>query len=316
MDGRFEARVLEPSPPAVARPPWFADDPAASGKRRNGQQVLGPTSAADITWDELCRGEPELAPWAADRWLGAWRALEKPPASFAQTRNALQSLAEHVLATARHCSNGKIGLRYTLRGFGTPFFGEDEQVRIEGAELVHQIRGEERRCPITTAGDAASAIGIPCGAPDVYRPSTPLEPAARLEIDPESTGYLGDLYGFATSALEELRARATPDEKVSRVQLWPEHFDVALEMGDESCGARAGYGISPGDADHEQPYLYVVPWGECPNDPWWNATYFGGASFDVSELLGSPDQRSRALGFFDEGRRRLREESVRAGASS
>ena len=29
VGGRFDARVLEPSPPAVTVPPWFADDPVA-----------------------------------------------------------------------------------------------------------------------------------------------------------------------------------------------------------------------------------------------------------------------------------------------
>ena len=91
---------------------------------------------------------------------------------------------------------------------------------------------------------------------------------------------------------------------------------MAVESGDEAFGDRAGYGLSPGDDDHDEPYIYVVPWGECPSDPWWNATYFDGASCDLSELSGMPDPRARALDFFDEGRRRLRADRARVEATS
>jgi hypothetical protein len=309
LGGRYETRVLEPSPPAVDQGPWFADDPAARGEAPIGMQVVGPTSAADIAWDVLCTADPELAQWCSERWLGAFKRLSNPPAGFDETRRSLQMVAEHVLATARHRANGKIGLRFTRGGFGTPFFGSDEQVRIEGGDLVHQVARRETRHPLTTAQAAADAIGISCGAPEgVYEPSIPLEPDRTLEIAPDACAYLGDLYGFATLVLEELRALSTSDERVSRVQLWPEHFDVAIELGDESCGARAGYGVSPGDGDHPEPYLYVVPWGDCPSDPWWNATYFDGARCDLSEMLEKENQRATALAFFEEGRRRLHQQ--------
>jgi len=299
--------VLEPSPPAVDAAPWFADDPTARGDVTVGRAVVGPTSASDIEWDELCSSDAQLRDWCAERWLGGWRRLEEPPEGFAATRQQLHILAEHVLGAARHRANGKIGLRSTRGGFGTPFFGEDEQVRIDGDEIVYQQGHRETRQKLTTPADAASAVGIRCGAPrEVYRPTTAVDPSAPLHIDIDSARYLGDLYGLATSVLEELRARSAPEEAASRVQLWPEHFDVALELGDESAGRRAGYGLSPGDDDHDAPYLYVVPWGPCPTDAWWNATYFSGASCDLSELLAAPDQRAYALDFFEEGRRRLR----------
>ena len=307
LNGEHEVRVLEPSPPTVTQPPWFADDPTARGMVAAKRTLVGPTSASDIEWDELCGSDEGLRDWCAERWLGGWRRLEEPPDGFAETRGQMHILAEHVLAAARHKANGKIGLRFTRGGFGTPFYGDDEQVRIEGDEFVYQQGHRETRQKLTTAEDAARMAGIRCGAPsDVYRPTTSVDPDQELHIDVDSARYLGDLYGLGTSVLEELRARATPEESPSRVQLWPEHFDVALELGDESAGERAGYGLSPGDDNHSVPYLYVVPWDECPSDSWWNGTYFAGASCDLSELLKTPDQRERALDFFEEGRRRLR----------
>jgi hypothetical protein len=34
------------------------------------------------------------------------------------------------------------------------------------------------------------------------------------------------------------------------IQLWPSHFDIALELGDEAGGGRANYGFSPCDDEH------------------------------------------------------------------
>ena len=87
------------------------------------------------------------------------------------------------------------------------------------------------------------------------------------------------------------------------MQLWPEHFDLAVELGSEATGARAAYGLSPGDEHHAEPYLYVAPWvAPAPGDLW-QATGFSGAELPYSELLGAPDQRDTALAFF---RARLR----------
>ena len=316
LDGRYEVRVLEPSPPAVNEGPWFADDPAARGSVEEGRPVVGPTSACGKQWNDLCETDIGLRDWCADRWLGGWRRLEDPPEQFTDTRKQLHTLAEHVLAPARHRVNGKIGLRFTRGGFGTPFFGDDEQIRLEGDEVVRQHGHRETRQKLTTPEEVAQLAGIRCGAPrDVYRPTTAIDPDERLDIDPVGARYLGDLYGLGTSVLEELRARVTPEETPSRVQVWPEHFDVALELGDQNAGERAGYGLSPGDDNHGAPYLYVVPWDECPSDAWWNGTYFAGARCDLSELLEAPDQRECALDFFEEGRRRLRE-AKREGAAS
>jgi hypothetical protein len=288
LAGRYETRVLEPSPPAVGEGPWFADDPTARGHVPAGRQVVSPVTTGDVLWDELARDNNSLTDWCAERWLGTYRRLEPAPPGLTAARDCLHALAERVMKPARERANGKIGLRYTRGGFGTPFFGEDVQVRVEDAQLMVDDRSGERRAPLTTLAAAAEHVGVPLEGED-----------AELEVDEQTARFLGDWYGFGASILEQLRAEAAAGLEPSRVQLWPEHFDIATELGGEQAGARAGYGCSPGDEDHAEPYVYVVPWTqERARGELWNATAFRGAELSYAELLDAPDQRAAALDFF------------------
>jgi hypothetical protein len=276
LGGDYEARVLEPSPPAVGAPP-YTDDPVEPGEVPEGRELVSPVhNRGDLTWDEIAQEEPELAPWCAERWLGAWKRLEPLPAGFAATRVALHKVAEAVVAPARKPEN-EISLRYTRGGFGTPFFeqdGHDCQVRVEHGELIRQ-RGTEETS----------------------------EPLPR-EVDPEAARALGEFYGFACSVLEQLRADE-PDGDPSIVRIWPEHFDIALELGSESAGSRGNFGASPGDDDHPEPYLYVAPWSAEVTGELWNAKGFKGAELGYSELLAAEGQRRAALEFMRERYRAL-----------
>jgi hypothetical protein len=279
LGGDYEARVLEPSPPAVTEDPW-TDDPVDPGEVPEGRQLVSPVGhRGDLSWDEVIGLEKDLGagPWAAERWLGAWKRLEPLPDSFAETRAALHKVAEGVVSPARKPEN-EISLRFTRGGFGTPFFeqdGADCQVRVEHGELVRQRGTDEQREPLDG-------------------------------VDPAAATALGDFYGFACSVLEELRAEEA-DEDPSRVVLWPEHFDIALELGSEERGRRANYGASPGDDDHDEPYLYVGPWSAKVSGELWNARGFDGAELTYAELLEAPDQRRTALDFMRERHRALQD---------
>jgi hypothetical protein len=306
LDGRFDTRVLEPSPPPVDEPPWLADDPIDS-PAAEGNPVVAPVPGFDHTWDELCSTEPDLAAWCADRWLGGWQRLSDLPDRLGSTRRSLHTLAEHVVTPARYHTNGKIGLRYTHRGFGTPFFGDTRQVRVEGSDLVVDRGASEERAPITTLAAAAEFVNVEPGGPnDLYPCTTPRDTTALLPVDDSAASCIADWFGFAASVLEELRTEAAIEEMPSRVQLWPEHFDIALELGAESAAKRAGYGASPGDEAHNEPYLYVVPWVLVTDEAWWNDTHYKGARLDYKEILESDDQRRFALDFFRKLRNRLR----------
>lgn len=302
----YDVRVLEPAPPAITSEP-FSDDPMARGEVAAGHTLVAPFVTGvdgDLTWDALARGDADLATWCAERALGAWAPL--PPiadvSAYTRTREALHAVAEHVLCPARHRANGKIGLRFTRGGFGTPFFGADEQLRVERGVLVRTVGDEDSRLPLTTIGAAASDAGIEPGAPDVYTPTTPLALDRLLVFDDRGLEVIGWWYGFAAAVLAQVRAdsESNPADAPppSLAQIWPEHFDLATDLG--AGGARANFGASPGDVAHPGPYLYVGPWGEHAPDPYWNESF--GASLRYADLVAAPDAYERALAFFREGR--------------
>ena len=301
------ARVLEPGPPASPDPDWLADDPVREGGPPDERVVAPVPLGAGRTWDDWLAGHPERASWAADRWLGARRRLEAPAPAFPATRLALHRVAVYAVSPARRRANGKIGLRFTMGGFGTPFFGDDEQVRVEGNRIVRQSGGRARSAPLTTLAAAAEvALG---GPPDLawaegFDVPPAGDPGADLALDPDSARLLGDWFGFAWSVLEELRAEPA-SAPAGRTQLWPEHFDAAVDCGPEGP-ARATYGASPGDAAVEEPYLYVLP-AEPPAEGGglWNATGFTGAILPLSGFAEEEDQRAAALSFLRDRREAL-----------
>ncbi|HSI29882.1 MAG TPA: hypothetical protein VK951_01020 [Miltoncostaeaceae bacterium] len=299
LEGGLQARVLEPSPPASTDPQWLADDPVRDGGLPGDGTVAPVPLRGGRTWDQWLAGQPEHAGWAADRWLGARRRLVAPPPAFAATRLALHRVAVYAVSPARRRANGKIGLRFTMGGFGTPFYGNDEQVRIEGDRIVRQFGPEARGESLTTlAGAAALALGGPpdlAGAEGLDVPSAG-DPDAPLDVDPAAARLLGDWYGFAWSVLEEMRAEPA-SAPAGRTQLWPEHFDAAVDLGPDGP-ARATYGASPGDAAVDEPYLYVLPsQPSAAGGGLWNATSFTGAILRLGEFLDAADQRAAALAF-------------------
>ena len=152
----FAARVLEPSPPAILDGEWLADDPTVGDEPTPEQPVLSPAPGRGHTWEEWLRGHPDQGGWAGARWLAGYRRLSSPPSALPQTRLALHRLAVYVVSPARRHANGKIGLRWTLGGFGTPFFGPDEQVRVDGTWIVRQQSDRASAERITSLAKAAS----------------------------------------------------------------------------------------------------------------------------------------------------------------
>ena len=332
------AYVLEPSPPAVGVPPYFADDPATPGSGCPGDhagrlapdglvgtETVTPTSAGDVTWRDVAGVDGDLADFARDRWLGPWRRLGPLPDRYLPRLQDAHRLAYAVVAEARRQANGKFGLRYTAGGFGTPFFpraGQDTQVRVAAGQIVVQSGEEVSVADIESLADAAAHCGVVVGLEAAEHDSPPLDdPARPLRVDAELTSFLGDWFGFAFSILEELRLTAGARD-VGRTQLWPGHFDPAVELtagesaggpagepspagddGDTSC--RATYGASPGDQANPAPYLYVGPWGGIDDDPYWGAESFAGSVLGFETLLEADDQRQAALAFFTAGYERL-----------
>jgi hypothetical protein len=187
------------------------------------------------------------------------RVLTTLPSTFAATRGAMHALAEQVVAPARFHVDGHIGLRPAPGGFGTPEFGAGEVVRIEGVDIVHERQGVVRRGALTTLRAAAGFVGVPLGAPDVYEAATAHDADAPLDLDLASATAIAGWFDHADRLLTALSA-LHPDVPATAAQLWPEHFDLAIELGDEAAGTRGTYGASLGDETIDEPYLYATAW--------------------------------------------------------
>ena len=92
-----DARVLEPSPPAVALAPWFADDPT------EGRPLDWSAYDLDVAWRE-------------ERWLGPFRRLAVLPARDLQRLEDLEDAAEARAALAAFSdSDGKSSTAAAVR---------------------------------------------------------------------------------------------------------------------------------------------------------------------------------------------------------
>jgi hypothetical protein len=210
------------------------------------------------------------------------------------TAHSLHALAEQVIAADLYQRTGKIGLRVTPGGFGTPRFdvdGSDRRVRVDGLELVVEEGVGERRAPLTTIRAAAELVGVDPGAPDVYTAVMPFDPSSPLELDAGAAHDIAEWLRLVDDALAHFSTDHS-DESPSIAQLWPEHFDLAITMGE------ANYGGSPPDDDLSAPYLYVGPWKPRTGE-FWTEPY--GASRIRRDDMTVDD----ALAFFEDGRRHI-----------
>jgi hypothetical protein len=219
------------------------------------------------------------------------------PDRFAETVGELHRLAVYVVSPAQRLVNSEIVLRAAAGGFST-FEFDSRTVAVDGDELV--VGGV--RHPITTLRSAAAAAGI---EPDVGQqelfdvpPHGDLDEP--LRVNATAARVLGEWYGYVSAALDDLRALAGPSDDASPVRIWPEHFDVAVDMGNQAAGRRATYGGSPGDGHHGEPYLYVSPWAGRVA-PFFDDRGFRGASRTLTQLRAMPEGAGRE--FFEAARR-------------
>ncbi len=223
--------------------------------------------------------------------------LEPLPEGYAATREALRRLAVYVLSPARKAVTGRIGLRSTDGGFGTPPFGDDEQLRVAAGTLIRRQGERSESAPITSLTAAAEFAGITLSDdPGVGHDIPGLgDPAEALLVDPAAVDALAAWYAFSTVVLEEFRAGLNAaGHACSEVQLWPEHFDLGCNI------EGVNFGCSPGDAFSADPYVYVGPWNtDGLDDDFWDAPF--GATLPYKELLTAEDQRPAALGFLRRG---------------
>jgi hypothetical protein len=237
--------------------------------------------------------------------------LTDVPSTLPATRGALHQVAVHVLARRRHAYAERFGLQPAPAGVATPAFGDDiEIVRTSGTFLVVERSGFSTLAPLTTLAAAAEHVGVDLELPFAVGDQTPamVDPSAPLAIDDEAARALGDWWCFGQAAIDQIVASTPAVTASTRVQLWPEHFDLGgtvTVMGDggADAGHRLNLGASPGDGFEALPYLYVGPWLADRPGPagYWNAPF--GAVLRHAEVakLAGPDQRALALAFLREG---------------
>lgn len=223
------------------------------------------------------------------------------PATFESTRDALHTVAEHVLAKARFLDDGEIRLTAFDGGFATPLLQGHRRVRVVAADIAVDDDQVVRRAPLTTVAAAADFVGIDPGFPtQLYAPATELRPDAPLDLDEHSAAALAAWYAFTAAVLRHFAADI-PAAEPSELILWPEHFDQAFFTQDDDEPRRANFGASPGDTGVTEPYLYVGPWQAPAANEFWNAPHFDGAVVTLSTLIDSADPTSRALDFLRRG---------------
>jgi hypothetical protein len=240
-------------------------------------------------------------------------SLPALPPAFASTRVEVQRVAVHVLARRRHALTGRFGLRVAPGGIAMPAAGPDHEVlRTAGSWLVRERTGPAATTDAldlraASLADAATfaEVDLADGTFSVGHDTPPTGAAdAPLAVDDASMAALAAWYAFGAAALDAVVAPDVDRLQPSVQQLWPEHFDVGLDVH-VGEGRRANLGASPGDGPDGEPYLYVGPWGdERPGEPgYWNAPF--GAALGFEALRQQEDPSARAAEFLRQGLARL-----------
>ncbi|MEP4650090.1 MAG: hypothetical protein ABJ314_07900, partial [Ilumatobacter sp.] len=124
-----------------------------------------------------------------------------------------------------------------------------------------------------------------------------------IVLDSDTTTVLGDWWALGQRAMD-IAIASLPDPRASVVRLWPEHFDVGVDLdvgAPARPGARVNLGASAGDDGHQEPYLYVGPWGDERPGPaeFWNAPF--GATLGFGHLDAADNPLHAASEFFLHG---------------
>jgi len=226
--------------------------------------------------------------------------------TYATTRSELHRVATHVLARRRDALTGRFGLRVTPGGFGTPQFGEEEVLRIDGTSLIRERRLDDRAVTATHALDGATIRDLAAFAdvdldaefsvggdtPDLGDADAP------LHVDADAVAAMAKWYQRGAQAIDSAVARLGDAGDATVAQIWPEHFDLGIDVA--VGGDRTNLGVSPGDGSSAEPYLYVGPWtADRPGDAaYWNASFGALATWsEIPDVAAAEAFFARGLGY-------------------
>jgi hypothetical protein len=229
---------------------------------------------------------------------------------FADTRRAVHVIGAHVLSRARHAVTGRIDLTPTPGGLGTPTFGPDHRViRLSGGALLVEATGERPTTSVTAVrGATLRSLAAQAGADldsEFFAGSDtppPGDPDQIIDVDEEAIRDLGAWFALGEQVIDAVVATRPPSAAPTRARIWPEHFDLGIDVA--AGGSRVNLGASPGDGFHDPPYLYVSPWEAARpgTTDFWNAPFGAVLGYDD---LRSPDALDRGVAFMVEGLGRL-----------
>jgi hypothetical protein len=222
-------------------------------------------------------------------------AMRKSPSSERQalevTRRGLHAVAETLLAGHQWRQTGSIRLYASPSGFSTGTLESDgSRLCVRGTDLVVADGNGERVIPLQgTLGELAARAEIDFGAPEgVYPSGSSATGSDRVRIDATAAETIAHAYALGDEALRALAATHRPDDPPTPV-LWPEHFDIAISLGE------VDFGVSAGDDTISEPYAYVGPW-KPRRGQFWEQSF--GAARRVRDLSAASD----LVTFFEEGR--------------
>lgn len=230
------------------------------------------------------------------------------------TRDELHRIATHVLARGQRPSTGRIGLRASPGGFSTIPFGDDRtRLRVSAVTLIRESTTAPTRAiriDGRSLAELADFADIDLTTEFSAGDDTPplRDPDAPIAIDAASARGIGAWFDLAARALDEVIGEAAPWTRPSVPQLWPEHFDIALDLGYDAAAPaerRVNLGGSVGDHHDAEPYLYIGPWSpDRPGDAaFWNAPF--GATLGRGQIIASVDPLATAVEFLRTGLDRL-----------
>jgi len=82
-----------------------------------------------------------------------------------------------------------------------------------------------------------------------------------IQLEAVSHSQLSEYYSFAVIAKRTIEHfRMTLEGNYTLAHLWPHHFDFSVEWFSGKKDEQIGTGISPGDEQYSEPYLYMNPY--------------------------------------------------------
>ena len=119
---------------------------------------------------------------------------------------------------------------------------------------------------------------------------------------------LSEYHDFAKKATQILELfRMNLRDNFTLIHLWPHHFDFSLEWFTGNKDEQIGTGISPGDEQNSNPYLYMNPWPfneKITNESLpigkWNTDGWNGIKVEWGELeqISPKDAARKITGLF------------------